>query len=225
MTNIQKRLFELQDEKYADFQSRLIPGIPKDSIIGVRVPALRQIAKLMKDSPEAEKFMRFLPHKYYDENMLHALLLSELKDYFECAAAVKAFLPYIDNWAVCDILSPKSFRRHRAELIEEIKKWTASEAVYSCRFGIGMLMTHFLGDAFKQEYLNIPASVSSSEYYVNMMIAWFFATALAKQWDAAIGYIENGKLGDWVRNKTIQKAVESRRISPAQKEYLRQLRA
>ena len=224
MTEIQNKLFELKDEKYAEFQAKLTPTVPREAFIGVRVPLVRKLAKELKGSEAAHAFLSCLPHDYYDENMLHGLLISELKDYDVCLAETKRFLPFIDNWAVCDILSPKVFRKHRPELIEEIKKWAASEDEYTVRFGIEMLMSHFLDDAFKPDYLSIPAGVVRDEYYINMMLAWFFATALSKQWGSTISYLLDNRLGSWVHNKTIQKAIESYRITDEQKEYLRTLR-
>ena len=215
-----KMLFEKQDQAYADFQAKLTPTIPREKFIGVRVPDVRAIAKSYKKDEEVPLFMAALPHNYYDENMLHGLLISEIKDYGKCLEELDKFLPFVDNWAVCDIMSPKVFKKHRPELMTEIRRWTASDHVYTCRFGIEMLMSHYLDDDFRPEYLEIPASVISDEYYVNMMIAWFYATALAKQWDAAIPFIEKYRLGKWVHNKTIQKARESFRITPEQKEYL-----
>ena len=222
--NIQQELFALQDISYADFQSKLVPNIPRALFIGVRVPEGRKLAKKHTKEPEISDFLTDLPHKYYDENILHALLISEIKDYDVCIVAIDNFLPYVDNWAVCDILSPKIFKMHKTSLLEKIKEWSASEKTYTCRFGIEMLMSYFLDDDFKPDYLDIPASVHSEEYYVRMMIAWFFATALAKQWDASIKYIENHRLDVWTHNKAIQKARESRRIAPKQKEYLKTLK-
>ena len=168
--------------------------------------------------------MADIPHKYYDENMLHGLLISEMKDFDECINALGIFLPYIDNWAVCDTLSPKVFKRHKDSLLPMIRKWSSSSSTYICRFGLEMLMTHFLDDDFKEEYLEIPARIRSEEYYVNMMIAWFFATALAKQWESSIAYIQDNLLDVWTHNKTIQKARESYRISTDQKSYLKTLK-
>lgn len=223
MTEIQKRLFELRDEKYAEFQLKLTPGITKESVVGVRVPILRKFAKeLIKDSAH-KSFLSELPHKYYDENMLHGLLVSEIKDYDACVAELERFLPYVDNWAVCDIMSPKALAKRKDELIVKIREWSKSERVYTCRFGLETLMTYFLDKDFKPEYLEIPAKIESGEYYINMMIAWFFATALAKQWDAAIPYIENRRLSEWTHKKTIRKAIESFRITDEQKAYLRTL--
>ena len=220
----QELLFQLQDKCYRDFQSKLIPTIPVETIIGVRIPAIRKLAKEYGKDPESVEFLKQLPHTYYDENILHALLVAEIKDYEVCVKEVERFLPYVDNWAVCDIFSPKVFRKNKDKLIDKIREWTASEHPYTCRFGMEMLMTHFLDEDFREEYLEIPAAVHSGEYYVNMMIAWFYATALAKQWDAAIGYIEKKCLDPWTHNKTIQKARESYRITRGQKEYLKTLK-
>lgn len=234
-TNITARLYELQDKDYADFHSRLIPTVARDTIIGIRVPVLRNFAKEIKGSETASCFLSQLPHQFYDENMLHAILLSEISrkdDYDRCIELVDAFLPYVDNWAVCDILSPKVFRKNRHLLIgkdgktltDKIYEWSASDKPYTCRFGMEMLMTHYLDEDYSEEYLEIPASVHSEEYYVNMMIAWFYATALAKQWNDSITYLENNRLDIWTHNKTIQKACESYRITAEQKEYLRTLK-
>ena len=224
MTELQNRLFQMRDEKYAEFQAKLTPGIPPEDFIGVRVPQLRQFVKEFSREEEHEEFMRELPHRYYDENMLHGLLIERIRDCEECIAAIDEFLPYVDNWAVCDIMSPKILGKHKERLMEKILQWTQSAHTYTCRFGMEMLMTFFLDDDFESRYLEIPAGIVSEEYYVNMMTAWFFATALAKQWDDTIPYIEQKRLSQWVHRKTIQKAVESRRITPDQKEYLRTLR-
>ncbi|MGN0278391.1 MAG: DNA alkylation repair protein [Lachnospiraceae bacterium] len=221
---IQKKLFELQDIGYAEFQSKLTPTVPRETFIGVRVPEVRKLAKSYSKDPECQEFLKELPHLYYDENMLHGLLLSEMKDYDACISAVDIFLPYVDNWAVCDIMSPKVFKKHKEELLEKIKIWATSDQVYTCRFGLEMLMTHFLDEDYKPEYLEIAAGVHSEEYYVNMMIAWFFTTALAKQWDTTIPYITENRLSKWVHNKTIQKSRESYRITDEQKEYLKGLK-
>ncbi|MFQ8912449.1 MAG: DNA alkylation repair protein [Waltera sp.] len=220
----QELLFQLQDKGYRDFQSKLIPTIPVETIIGVRIPTIRKLAKEYGKDPESVEFLKQLPHSYYDENILHALLVAEIKDYEVCVKEVERFLPYVDNWAVCDIFSPKVFRKNKDKLIDKIREWTVSGHPYTCRFGMEMLMTHFLDEDFRVEYLEIPAAVHSEEYYVNMMIAWFYATALAKQWDATIGYIEDQRLDTWTHNKTIQKARESYRITPEQKEYLKTLK-
>lgn len=224
MTYIQKRLFELQDKEYAKFQSKLIPTIDKKTIIGVRTPMIRQLAKEIRDTKEAAEFLACLPHKYYDENVLHSVLLCDIKDIDKCIKAVDSFLPYINNWAVCDILSPKVFKKHTDLILDKIKIWTKSKNIYTCRFGIKMLMSLFLDDKFKSEYLEIPAQIKSEEYYINMMRAWFFATALAKQWDETIKYFRSPVLDKWVHNKSIQKAIESYRITPEQKQYLKTLR-
>lgn len=222
--NIQKELFALQDISCGDFQAKLVPNIPRELFIGVRVPEARKLAKRLAKEPEASEFLKDLPHKYYDENILHALLISEMRDYDACIVAIDEFLPYIDNWAVCDILSPKIFKEHKTSLLEKIKEWSASDKTFTCRFGLEMLMSYFLDNDFKPDYLEITTSVHSEEYYVRMMIAWFFATALAKQWDASIKYIEDNRLDTWTHNKAIQKARESRRIAQKQKEYLKLLK-
>lgn len=222
--NIQKELFALRDISYGDFQAKLVPNIPRELLIGVRVPEARKLAKRLAKEPEASEFLKDLPHKYYDENILHALLISEMRDYDACIVAIDEFLPYIDNWAVCDILSPKIFKEHKTSLLEKIKEWSASDKTFTCRFGLEMLMSYFLDNDFKPDYLEITTSVHSEEYYVRMMIAWFFATALAKQWDASIKYIEDNRLDTWTHNKAIQKARESRRIAQKQKEYLKLLK-
>ena len=190
MAPLQDRLSALQDKQYAAFQAKLTPGVPEDSFIGIRVPVLRKFAKEFAKEAECEYFLQHLPHEYYDENMLHGLLISQIKGYEECIRLTDRFLPYVDNWAVCDIMSPKVFSKHKEELLANIKTWSQSSHVYTCRFGIETLMTHYLDKGFKAEYLESPASVRSDEYYVKMMVAWFFATALAKQWEATIPYIE-----------------------------------
>ena len=223
-TPLQERLFALQDKQYAAFQAKLTPGVPMDSFIGIRVPVARKLAKEYAKKEDSKRFLQQLPHRYYDENILHSLLISQIKDYDECIRQTDDFLPYVDNWAVCDILSPKVFAKHKEELMEKIKVWSKSSHTYTCRFGIETLMSHYLDKDFKEEYLEIPASAESDEFYVKMMIAWFFATALAKQWDATIPYIEQHRLAPWTHNKTIQKAIESYRITPEQKAYLRTLK-
>ncbi|CAM5191265.1 DNA alkylation repair protein [Oligella ureolytica] len=224
MLTIQRRLFELADTGYARFQSNLIPTLDKNTFIGVRVPILRQLAKQYASESELELFLQSLPHQYYDENMLHAILISQIKGYEECLEAVNGFLPYIDNWAVCDILSPKTFKINRQLLLHNIHHYAASEHIYTCRFAIVMLMSHYLDDDFKTEYLDIPATIRTEQYYVNMAIAWFFATALAKQWESTIPYLQEQRLAPWVHNKTIQKARESFRITKEQKAYLAALK-
>lgn len=222
--NIQAKLFELQDEEYGKFQAMLTPGIPLEKVIGVRIPAARKLAKEILSAPETEEFLNTLPHQYYDENILHAILISEIKDYDQCMAYTEAFLPFVDNWAVCDIMSPKVFKKHKPQLMTKIIDWSEAEHIYTCRFGLKMLMTHFLDEHFQPTYLAIPASINTEEYYLRMMIAWFFATALAKQWNASITIIEQNVLDRWTHNKTIQKACESYRITNEQKTYLRTLK-
>lgn len=224
MIKMIEELFKLQDKEYKEFQSKLTPNIPKEKFIGVRVPNIKALAKKYSKTEEAKEFIKKLPHNYYDENMLHGQLISEIKDYNECIEQINIFLPYIDNWAVCDTMSPKILKKHKNELIQEIKKWCKSKNTYECRFGIEMLMSHYLDEDFNEEYLKIVEEIKSEEYYVNMMIAWFFATALAKQWKQVIKYIEKNKLDKWVHNKTIQKARESYRITSEQKEYLKKLK-
>ena len=220
---IRGHLSDLQDLKYKDFHTKLIPGVDPDTVIGVRAPALKAYAKELTNA-DTSGFLADLPHKYYDENNLHGLLIMSIKDYDEGLAAIKAFLPYVDNWATCDLLRPVSFKKHRAELLEEIKLWLRSEHTYTIRFGMEMLMTHYLDEDFKPEYLEWLAEIRSQEYYVNMMLAWYYATALAKQWEATLPYIENRRLDKWVYNKTIQKAIESFRVTDEHKAYLRTLR-
>lgn len=224
MTSLQEKLFALQDKQYAAFQAKLTPTVPADCFIGIRVPVLRKFAKQFTEEAEYVDFIAQLPHKFYDENMLHGLLISEEKNYNECIRLIDEFLPYVDNWAVCDIMSPKILAKHKNELLGKIKHWSKSPHIYTCRFGIKMLMSHYLDKDFKAELLEIPTSVRSDEYYIKMMVAWFFATALAKQWDATIPYIEQKRLAPWTHNKTIQKAIESYRISDEQKLYLRTLK-
>lgn len=221
---IRKELFHLQDEKYRDFQKKLIPAIDPDTVIGVRTPALRQYAKQLVKRADIQAFLDDLPHQYFDENQLHAFVISGMKDYEQCMQEVIRFLPYVDNWATCDQLSPKVFKKHRAELMQMIKIWICSEKTFTIRFAIGMLMEHFLDEDFDPVYPAMAAGVRSEEYYVNMMIAWYFATALAKQYVSAIGFIEQQQLDVWTHNKAIQKSLESYRIIPEQKEYLKTLK-
>ena len=224
LTRLQQQLFVLQDEKYRDFHSKLMPNIPKEDVIGIRVPVLRKFAKEFAKSDEKEKFLKELPHRYYEENNLHMMLLVEMKDYDGCMQEMERFLPYINNWATCDFPAPKCFEKHKKDVLEHIKIWIKSSHTYTVRYAIGMLMRLFLEDDFLAEYPQMVAKIYSEEYYINMMIAWYFATALAKQWDAVIPYIEQRKLPPWVHRKTIQKAVESYRITSGQKEYLKSFR-
>lgn len=222
LTPLQMRLFELQDKKYRDFHSKIIPNIPYENIIGIRIPILRKFAKeYAKENTEV--FLHSLPHRYYEENNLHMMLITAIKDYDRCIAEVESFLPYIDNWATCDFPAPACFKNNTDRLLTHIVKWIDSDEPYTIRYGIGMLMRLYLDDNFKDEYLKIVAQVKSEEYYVNMMIAWYMATALAKQWDSTIVYIEEKRLPEWVHKKTIRKAIESYRITDKQKEYLRTL--
>lgn len=224
MNRIQKELFKYKDEKNAEFQRKLTPGVDKNKFLGVRVPNARKVAKEVIAENDYADFLQTLPHEYFDENLLHSILLSQVKDYDECIKYVEEFLPYVDNWAVCDTISPKCFKKHKDELLKKIKVWAKSKHTYTCRFGIDMLMTFYLDEDFKAEYLQIPSKIHSKEYYINMMIAWYYATALAKKWDDTIVYLEENKLDTWVHNKTIQKAVESYRITDKQKKYLKTLR-
>ena len=222
--SIRETLFSLRDEKFAAFQARLIPNVAPERIIGVRTPALRKLAKTLRGSGEAEEFLKALPHDFFEENNLHAFLLCEMKDFDACVQAVEDFLPYVDNWATCDQMSPGVFRKNKQALLPYIRCWIASERCYTRRFGTGMLMSHFLDEDFREEYLRLVSDKRREEYYVNMMIAWYFATALAKQYEAALPYLENRRLDPWVHNKTIQKAVESFRVSDEHKACLRALK-
>lgn len=222
---IQEELFMLQDISYKEFHSKLIPTIDKNTIIGIRIPLLRSYAMKIKYTKEADKFLNTLPHTYYDENVLHALLLSEITDYETFIKSIQAFLPYIDNWAVCDVLKPKSIKKHKQIFIDEIKSWISSKDTYTIRFGVVMLMTYYLDEDYQKDYLNYPLQVKSDEYYVNMAISWFYATALAKHYDEVVKILKDKKLSVWVHNKTIQKAIESYRITKEQKEELKKLKA
>ena len=221
---IRRSLFDLQDIKYRDFQAKLIPGKDTEMMIGVRTPELRKLAKQMLKREEIGEFLRDLPHRYFDEDQLHAFIVSGIKEYGKCMEELVRFLPFVDNWATCDQMSPGVFKKHKPELLAEIREWLGSEHTYTVRFGIGMLMQYFLDEDFDPAYPELVAGVHSEEYYVNMMIAWYFATALAKQYDAVRPFIEGRRLDPWTHNKTIQKAVESYRISDEQKEYLRSLK-
>ena len=224
MTEVQKELFALRDEAYGDFTAKLIPTMDKARVIGVRTPALRAFARDFAKGPEAADFLRELPHFYLEENGLHASLVNAIRDYDACIAALDTFLPYVDNWATCDSLGPACFKKNHARLIGDIRRWMDSGALYTVRFGLGMLMAHFLDGDFAPEYLDWVAAIETEEYYLRMMQAWYFATALAKQYDAALPYLENRRLDPWTHNKTIQKAVESYRITDEQKAYLKTLR-
>lgn len=224
ITKIQKMLFERQDKEFQQFQSKLIPNIDPKIIIGVRTPELRKMGKALAKEPDIHTFLEELPHTYFEENNLHGFILETIKDYDACIRETDRFLPYVDNWATCDLVCPKVFGKHLPELSEKIKEWMASGETYTVRFGIGMLMRFYLDEAFLPEHLEQVAAIQSEEYYVNMMIAWYFATALAKQYEAALPYIQQKRLENWTHNKTIQKAVESRRITAEQKAYLKSLK-
>ncbi len=222
--SVYERLLKVKDEGYRDFQAKLVPNISPDSIIGVRTPDMRAVAKEVFSSKERDEFLNDLPHKYYEENLVHFFVISLIKDFDECIAATERFLPYVDCWPVSDQATPKSFKKNHEKLLPYIKKWIADEHVYTARFGIRMLMNEFLGDDFKEEYLGIVSSKKGDNYYLKMMVAWYFATALAKKYEESVKYIEERKLDEWVHRKAIQKAIESFRVSEEHKEYLRSLR-
>lgn len=217
---ITEELLKNKDEKNAILVCKTAPNVDPKNVLGTKIPVLRKLAKSYSKDPECKKFLSTLPHKYLEENIIHAALISEMKDYDEIINELDKFLPYVDNWMVCDTLIPRVFKKHLDKLIIKIKEWSKSKHTYTCRFGIKMLMSFYLDDGFKKEYLAIPATIHSDEYYINMMIAWYYATALAKQWDDTIPYIENNKLDTWVHNKTIQKSKESFRVSSEHKDYL-----
>lgn len=219
-----QRLSELSDPTYRDFHAGLIPNISPETILGVRVPALRKLARELRGSAEAQEFMAALPHEYYDENCLHGLLINDIKDFGATVSALDAFLPYVDNWAVCDLISPHSFKSRPPELAAHVRRWLESSHSYTVRFGIGVLMSFYLDEGFEPAQLEAVAERCCEEYYVNMMVAWYFATALAKQPEAALPYIENRRLSRWTHNKAIQKSIESRRIPDETKAYLKTLR-
>ena len=221
LEKVTEKLFAMADEKYKDFQSALIPTVPKEKVIGVRIPALRKFAKEFYKTSEAKKFLDEIPHGYYEENNLHTFLVSRMTDFDECISAVCKFLPYVDNWATCDGFSPKVFKNHKKELLGYIKIWLSSKDVYAVRFGIKMLMDHFLEEDFSLEYPKAVAEIKSEEYYIRMMQAWYFATALAKQYEDILPFIKEQRLEKWTHNKTIQKAAESFRITKEQKEELK----
>ncbi len=218
------QLYAARDEGYKEFQAKLVPNIPAESILGVRTPAMRAIAKEVAKSGERDGFLASLPHTCYEENLVHFFVVAEIRDFATCVAAVETFLPYVDCWPVSDQATPKAFRKNHEKLLPYIKKWIASPHVYTARFGLRMLMNEFLGEDFTKEYLELAASAAGEDYYLKMMQAWFFATALAKQYDATVPYMEPGRLDEWVRKKSIQKALESFRVSEEHKEYLRKMR-
>lgn len=223
---IQKQLFDLQDEEYKAFHSKLMPTISPDVIIGVRTPALRKLTKtlLKTNATDIKEFLSDLPHTYYEENNLHAFCIESIRDYDECIQALDSFLPFVDNWATCDCMAPKILAKHPDRLLPQIHKWLESEHTYTVRYAIGLLMRYFLDEQFKEEYLGLVAAVQSEEYYINMMRAWYFATALAKQYETTLPWLTENHLDIWTHNKTIQKAVESYRITKEQKDYLKTLK-
>lgn len=221
---IQKELFALQDIAYRDFQAKLIPNLESGSMIGVRTPALRKLAKQMAKREEIGEFLEDLPHTYFDEDQLHAFIIGERKNFAQCMEELTRFLPFVNNWATCDQLSPKIFKKHRQELLPYVQEWIGSDKTYVVRFAVGMLMEHFLDEDFDMAYPEMVSKVHSEEYYINMMVAWYFATALAKQYDAVLPYIEEVRLDPWTHNKAIQKSLESNRITAEQKAYLRGLK-
>lgn len=220
-SDIQKTLFSMQDKKYAAFQAKLTPNLTLEDFIGVRTPDLKKFAKQLYKEGDYQEFLSDLPHKYFDENQLHAFIIAEIKDYDTCIKEVNNFLPYVNNWATCDQLSPKAFTKNKDALLKEIKSWIKSKETYTIRFAMGNLMRHFLDEDFNPKYPEMVAKVKSEEYYVNMMIAWYFATALAKQYETILPYIVENRLETWTHNKAIQKSVESDRITAEQKEYLK----
>ena len=223
-TDLHRKLYDLQDLKYREMQIRIIPSIDPGSVIGVRTPALKTMAKEILKTGNYKEFLEELPHKYFEENQLQAFIISGIKDLNECMEELERFLPYVDNWATCDQMSPKIFKKHKDVLLAHIKEWIKSEKLYTVRFGVGMLMEHFLDDDYDPAYPEMVAELRSGEYYVNMMIAWYFATALAKQYESVLPYIEEKRLEDWTHNKAIQKGVESSRIKDEQKKYLKTLK-
>ena len=218
------RLITVKDDAYRDFQSKLVPNVPPENMVGVRTPDMRKIAKEVFESPEREAFLNDLPHRYFEEDLIHFFVISMIRDFDECVRAVEAFLPYVNSWPVSDQATPKAFRKNHEKLLPYIRKWIASEYVYTARFGIRMLMNEFLGDDFRPEYPELVANKKGDDYYLKMMIAWYFATALAKKYDETVPYFEARRLDEWVHRKAIQKAVESYRVSEDHKEYLKSLR-
>ena len=222
--DVRKRLFEMQDTGYRDFHARLILTVEKEKIIGIRTPILRKFAKEFGKTEESELFLKVLPHQYYEENNLHGLLIEQIRDYDKCLEELERFLPFIDNWATCDLLALHMMKKHRDIFIREVFRWIESDQPYTIRFGISMLMRHYLDEEFKTEYPEKVAAIRSEEYYVNMIRAWYFATALAKQYENVLPFLEKRQMDVWTHTKTIQKAIESYRITSEQKEYLRTLR-
>ncbi|MBQ3670952.1 MAG: DNA alkylation repair protein [Treponema sp.] len=224
LDDIRARLFSMQDTGYRGFQAKLLPTVFPEKIIGVRTPQLRAFAKEIAGRSDFNRFLESVPHEYFDENQLHAFAISGIKDFGECLSETERFLPFIDNWATCDQLSPKVFRKNPGVLLEKIGQWISSSHVYTVRFGVGLLMQHFLDDGFSPAYPEMVSKIVSDEYYVNMMVAWYFATALAKQYDAVFPFIRERRLPVWVHNKSIQKALESFRVSDGHKATLRAMK-
>lgn len=224
VSEVRERIFELRDTEYRDFQIKLMPTVASERVIGVRVPLLRRLARELRATETAKGFLCELPHRYYEEDCLHAFLIEYETDVRECIRRLDRFLPYVDNWAVCDMMSPRIFKKHTSEILPKIKEWIDSGKTYTVRYGIGMLMRYYLDEGFDIKFPELVASIRSDEYYVNMMIAWYFATALAKRYDAVLPFIEQKRLDTWVHNKTIQKAIESYRISDEHKAYLKTLK-
>lgn len=221
---LRKELFSRKDEAYKEFSCKLFPGVDKTLVIGVRTPDMRKIAKSLFREGGYEGFLASLPHKYHEENFIHAMLIEQMKDFDSVVFELERFLPFVDNWAVCDTFSPKCFGKNKERLIEKIRQWLSADDTYTVRFALRMLMSHFLDGDFKSEYLELAAGVHSEEYYIKMMQAWYFATALAKQYDFSVEYLKRRILPVWVHNKTIQKAVESYRITDEQKSFLKGLK-
>ncbi|EHL18005.1 hypothetical protein HMPREF9630_01261 [Peptoanaerobacter stomatis] len=224
MKSVIEQLFELQDLSYKDFHKKLIPNIDEDNIIGVRTPVLRKFAKEFAKSELKDEFLNSLPHKYYDENNLHAFVIEAIKDYDECINKIDEFLPYIDNWATCDLLSPKIFKKYKKEVYDKIKIWIKSDKTYTVRFAIVTLLANYLDDDFEEEMLTLVTDIKSEEYYINMAIAWYVSVALVKQYDSTIKLIQSKKLDKFTHNKSIQKAIESYRVDDDKKKYLRTLK-
>lgn len=220
IASVQAELFAMQDIGYRDFQSRLMPTVPKERVIGVRTPELRRYASAFSRRPEALQYLSLLPHTYYEENNLHAFLIERLRDFDGTVAALDRFLPFVDNWATCDMMSPKIFARRQEELLPHVRRWMTSGQTYTVRFGIGMMLRYYLGDRFSPTYPEEVARLCGEEYYVNMMIAWYFATALAFQYPVILPYIAEHRLSPWVHEKTVRKAIESYRLTPQQKDEL-----
>ncbi len=224
MTNLQKKLFQMQDKAYKEFIQKLMPTVPHEKVIGIRTPHLRSFAKEFFKTQNFQKFLSNLPHKYFEEDNLHTFVIEQIKDYETAIQETEKFLPFIDNWATCDMFLPKVFKKHKEELLPKIYEWIKSKNTYTVRYAIGILMKLYLDEDYKSEYLKLVASVKSDKYYTNMMKAWYFSTALSKQYSEAVLYLQNNVLDKWTHNKTIQKAIESNRIPPKTKEYLKSLR-